>query len=118
MEAFEILSGKRKDFTSLHVDQVLSLQKKENGRYINLPESLRVIRQYGGVCLKKNSASDRENAASTEKKVSAGLREMSMELPVPGILESPFGVFESKFFLIRNRRLKKKSIRNGLIMIK
>ena len=91
MEAFEILSGKRKDFTSLHVDQVLSLQKKENGRYINLPESLRVIRQYGGVCLKKNSASDRENAASTEKKVSAGLREMSMELPVPGILESPFG---------------------------
>ena len=56
MEAFEILSGKRKDFTSLHVDQVLSLQKKENGRYINLPESLRVIRQYGGVCLKKNSA--------------------------------------------------------------
>mgnify|MGYP000624107907 CR=1 FL=1 len=29
MEAFEILSGKRKDFTSLHVDQVLSLQKKE-----------------------------------------------------------------------------------------
>lgn len=28
MEAFEILSGKRKDFTSLHVDQVLSLQKK------------------------------------------------------------------------------------------
>ena len=53
MEAFEILSGKRKDFTSLHVDQVLSLQKKENGRYINLPESLRVIRQYGGVCLKK-----------------------------------------------------------------
>ena len=77
MEAFEILSGKRKDFTSLHVDQVLSLQKKENGRYINLPESLRVIRQYGGVCLKKNSASDRENDASTEKKVSAGLREMS-----------------------------------------
>ena len=69
MEAFEILSGKRKDFTSLHVDQVLSLQKKENGRYINLPESLRVIRQYGGVCLKKNSASDRENDASTEKKV-------------------------------------------------
>lgn len=29
MEAFEILSGKRKDFTSLHVDQVLSLQKKK-----------------------------------------------------------------------------------------
>ena len=68
MEAFEILSGKRKDFTSLHVDQVLSLLKKRNGRYINLPESLRVIRQYGGVCLKKNFASDGENAASTVKK--------------------------------------------------
>lgn len=108
MEAFEILSGKRKDFTSLHVDQVLSLQKKENGRYINLPESLRVIRQYGGVCLKKNSASDRENAASTEKKVSAGLREMSMELPVPGILESPFGVFESKIFSYKKQKIEEK----------
>ena len=108
MEAFEILSGKRKDFTSLHVDQVLSLQKKENGRYINLPKSLRVIRQYGGVCLKKNSASDRENAASTEKKVSAGLREMSMELPVPGILESPFGVFESKIFSYKKQKIEEK----------
>lgn len=108
MEAFEILSGKRKDFTSLHVDQVLSLQKKENGRYINLPESLRVIRQYGGVCLKKNSASDRENDASTEKKVSAGLREMSMELPVPGILESPFGVFESKIFSYKKQKIEEK----------
>ena len=68
MEAFEILSGKRKDFTSLHVDQVLSLQKKENGRYINLPESLRVIRQYGGYVWKKNSASDRENDAFHLKK--------------------------------------------------
>ena len=74
MEAFEILAGKRKDFTSLHVDQVLSLQKKENGRYINLPESLRVIRQYGGVCLKTNSASDRENAASTEKSIGRSQR--------------------------------------------
>ena len=72
--------------------------KKKKTVVISTPESLRVIRQYGGVCLKKNSASDRENAASTEKKVSAGLREMSMELPVPGILESPFGVFESKIF--------------------
>ena len=108
MEAFEILAGKRKDFTSLHVDQVLSLQKKENGRYINLPESLRVIRQYGGVCLKNNSSSDRENAASTEKKVSAGLREMSMELPVPGILESPFGVFESKIFSYKKQKIEEK----------
>ena len=125
MEAFEILSGKRKDFTSLHVDQVLSLQKKENGRYINLPESLRVIRQYGGVCLKKNSASDRENAASTEKKVSAGLREMSMELPVPGILESPFGVFESKIFSYKKQKIEEKKytkwfdydkIKNGLVL--
>ena len=108
MEAFEILAGKRKDFTSLHVDQVLSLQKKENGRYINLPESLRVIRQYGGVCLKNNSASDRENAASTEKKVLAGLREMSMELPVPGTLESPFGVFESKIFSYKKQKIEEK----------
>lgn len=86
-------------------------KKKENGRYINLPESLRVIRQYGGVCLKKNSASDRENAASTEKKVSAGLREMSMELPVPGILESPFGVFESKIFSYKKQKIEKKVYR-------
>ena len=42
--------------------------KKRKRSLYQLPESLRVIRQYGGVCLKKNSASDRENAASTEKK--------------------------------------------------
>ena len=97
MEGFEQLAGKRKDFTSLHVEQVFSLREKE-----------RVIRQYGGVCLKKNSASDRENAASTEKKVLAGLREMSMELPVPGILESPFGVFESKIFSYKKQKIEEK----------
>ena len=67
-----------------------------------------VIRQYGGVCQKNNSASDRENAASTEKKVLAGLREMSMELPVPGILESPFGVFESKIFSYKKQKIEEK----------
>lgn len=75
MEAFEILSGKRKDFTSLHVDRSFRFKKRKRSLY-NLPESRGVIRQYGGVCLKKNSASDRENDASTEKKVSAGLREV------------------------------------------
>ena len=44
---------------------------------------------------------------------------MSMELPVPGILESPFGVFESKIFSYKKQKIEeKKSIRNGLIMIK
>ena len=43
---------------------------------------------------------------------------MSMELPVPGILESPFGVFESKIFSYKKQKIEEKSIRNGLIMIK
>ena len=101
-------TGKRKDFTSLHVDQVLYASKKRK-RSLYQPSGIAaVIRQYGGVCLKKNSASDRENDASTEKKVSAGLREMSMELPVPGILESPFGVFESKIFSYKKQKIEEK----------
>ena len=53
MEAFERLSGKRKDFTSLHVRQVFSLQKKETGRYIKLPGNIQAVRSYGGVRLEK-----------------------------------------------------------------
>ena len=33
---------------------------------------------------------------------------MSMELPVPGILESPFGVFESKIFSYKKQKIEEK----------
>ena len=40
LEAFGRLAGKRKDYTSLHVEQVLSLQKKENGRYTEFTKNM------------------------------------------------------------------------------
>ena len=55
LEAFGRLAGKRKDYTSLHVEQVLSLQKKENGRYTEFPQKIRAVKEYGGVRLRKIS---------------------------------------------------------------
>lgn len=53
LEAFGKLAGKRKDFTALHVEQVLSVSEKGIGRYIRLPQNLYAVRQYEGVHLGK-----------------------------------------------------------------
>ena len=109
MEAFEILAGKRKDFTSLHVEQVLSLWKKETGRYIKLPECIRAVRQYGGVSLEKTArVTDREQQAFSGKKDVGDPGERVWEIPLPGTLESPFGVFETKIFSYKKQKIEEK----------
>ena len=86
MEAFERLSGKRKDFTSLHVRQVFSLQKKETGRYIKLPGNIQAVRSYGGVRLEKTvSGPGTTEGVSAEKKGSGNPAEMFFEIPLSGI---------------------------------
>ena len=96
MEAFERITGRKKDFTSLHVEQVLSLWKKETGRYIELPKKLRALRQYEGVLLKKTEA-------SPEK-----ISEAVFEISVPGILECSFGTFEAKIFSYKKQKIEEK----------
>lgn len=109
MEAFERLSGKRKDFTSLHVRQVFSLQKKETGRYIKLPGNIQAVRSYGGVRLEKTVSGPRTTeGVSAEKKGSGNPAEMFFEIPLSGILECPFGIFETKIFHYRNQKIEEK----------
>ena len=109
MEAFERLSGKRKDFTSLHVRQVFSLQKKETGRYIKLPGNIQAVRSYGGVRLEKTvSGPGTTEGVSAEKKGSGNPAEMFFEIPLSGILECPFGIFETKIFHYKNQKIEEK----------
>ena len=109
MEAFERLSGKRKDFTSLHVRQVFSLQKKETGRYIKLPGNIQAVRSYGGVRLEKTvSGPGTTEGVSAEKKGSGNPAEMFFEIPLSGILECPFGIFETKIFHYKNQKMEEK----------
>ena len=97
MEGFEQLAGKRKDFTSLHVEQVFSLREKEIGRYICFPKHLRAIRQYGGVLLEK-----------TETQEAPEYTERFFEIPVPGTLRCSFGIFETKIFPYKNQKIEEK----------
>lgn len=97
MEGFEQLAGKRKDFTSLHVEQVFSLREKEIGRYICFPKHLRAIRQYGGVLLEK-----------TETQEAPEYTESFFEIPVPGTLRCSFGIFETKIFPYKNQKIEEK----------
>ena len=90
MEGFEQLAGKRKDFTSLHVEQVFSLREKEIGRYICFPRHLRAIRQYEGILLEK-----------TETQEAPEYTECFFEIPVPGI-------FETKIFPYKNQKIEEK----------
>ncbi len=71
MEAFERLSGKRKDFTSLHVEAGFSLQKKENGRYIKLPDRWKVSEVMEGFAWKRQFPDIRQRRCVSKKKVSA-----------------------------------------------
>ena len=97
MEGFEQLAGKRKDFTSLHVEQVFSLREKEIGRYICFPKHLRAIRQYGGVLLEK-----------TETQEAPEYTESFFKIPVPGTLRCSFGIFETKIFPYKNQKIEEK----------
>ena len=97
MEGFEQLAGKRKDFTSLHVEQVFSLREKEIGRYICFPQHLRAIRQYGGILLEK-----------TETQEAPEYTECFFEIPVPGTLRCSFGIFETKIFPYKNQKIEEK----------
>ena len=104
LEAFRRLTGRRKDFTSLHVEQVLSLWKKENGRYTDLPQKLRAVREYGGVRMGKTSLLAWEDAVKNRENLSGFMQ----EIPVPGILECPFGTFEAKIFSYKKQKIEEK----------
>ncbi len=119
MEAFELAVRKTKGFYVSSCKAGSFPSKKETGRYIKLPGNIQESDSYGGFAWKKNSGCIRpEKVCPQKKKVRQDPAEMFFEIPLSGILECPLGIFSSRKFLYKIRRLKKKSIRNGWIMIK
>lgn len=97
--AFEKLAGKRKDFTSLHVDKVQRLADMQTGKEISLPYGLKAQKTYGGIRLFRVEEGQ-ENPAGEEGK--------EWELLVPGTLKCPLGSFEVKIFPYENQKIEEK----------
>lgn len=94
IKVFELLAGKRKDFTSVHVSDVMKLAEKQVGKKIMLPYGLNARRDYNGVILSK----------AMEQSMIDG----EWELPVPGSLSCPLGRFEAKIISFRNQKIEEK----------
>ena len=62
LRQIEEICGKRKDVTSLHVREILSLADKDVGKSIQIPGKHRVVRLYDGILLEK------EKEKNTRKK--------------------------------------------------
>ena len=92
------LAGGRRNFTKGHVEEILSLIKKQNGRYLCLPKGITARRVYGGVRLERE-----ENPGKT-----AGDQEEKWELQVPGKTITAFGSFQAEIFVWDNRKIEEK----------
>ena len=92
------LAGGRRDFTKSHVEEILSLIKKQNGRYLCLPKGITARRVYGGVRLERE-----ENPGKT-----AGDQEEKWKLQVPGRTITAFGSFQAEIFAWDNRKIEEK----------
>lgn len=104
--AFEKLSGKRKDFTSVHVRQVLELRARRTGRKINLPYGLTAEKTYDGIRLRTagESLGTGKMAVSDEEK-----GQNCWAIPTPGTLTCPLGTFYAKIFSYEGQKIEEKT---------
>ena len=58
MEALAQAAGSRKDLETVHVQQLQELLRKQPGRRVDLPYSVRAIREYAGIRLEKVQSCD------------------------------------------------------------
>lgn len=96
LEAAAVLAGRRKDLTSVHVEQVLELYEKQSGRRAELPWGVTARRTVSGVVLERR-------APSSESR-----EEEMWELPVPGELSCPLGRFSAKIFSYEGQKILQK----------
>ena len=61
LRLIEQICGKRKDVTSFHVSEILSLAKKPVGKTIQIPGKYRAVRLYDGILLEKEREEDEAN---------------------------------------------------------
>ena len=126
----EQLAGRRKDLAAVHYEKVLELYEMQTGRRISLPYHMEARRDYEGVrlcrCGEEKSAGmigekhEGSDIQKTEKQFAEKIYQTGNgKSRIPGDCDqSAWEFFRQKYFCMKVRRLKKKSIRNGWIMIK
>lgn len=97
MEALGCLAGKRKDVSSVHVQQVLELFKKQTGRRISLPYEICARRTYEGILLFKQEYQPKKKETDGE-----------WELPLPGLKKCPLGTFQTEIFSYFGQKISEK----------
>ena len=66
MEMFERLAGKRKDFSRVHVEQVLGLMESQTGRFVQLPYGLLARKTYQGIELGKDVEEEKKQTMEAD----------------------------------------------------
>lgn len=98
-EALEEIAGQRKDLALIHINAVLDLWNGRTGSCADLPRGIEAVRRYEGVLLRKKAPEDKAGTL---------LRGSSWQIPVPGVLECPFGIFRTKIFSYSGEKILEK----------
>ncbi len=106
------ICGSSKDITSVHVHMVQKLYRSGTGKRSDLPYDTEALREYGGICSPKENCQCREPFGKSPE---AGGNKTS-DTRGNGFLWRKN--LNKDFFLYRSEDFWKKSIRNGLIVIK
>lgn len=99
LEIFYEVSGVRKDFQMIHVEDLERLSARQVGKKICLPCNLLAERVYGGIRLSKGTA---------PFPFAPELGEKQWILQVPGEMDSPFGRVEAKIFSYQKQKIVEK----------
>lgn len=97
-EALEVLSGRKKDLSLLHVRNVLVLLGGRTGARIPLPYGLEAVRVYEGILLRRREEENRGVNVPGEE----------VELPFSGILDCPYGSFHTRIFSYSGQKILEK----------
>ncbi len=98
-EALERTAGQRRDLSMIHIRKVLEMQNGRTGSRINLPYGLEAVRTYDGVLVREKAR---------EKKPEENTGETGWQLPVPGELNCPLGIFRTKIFSYSGEKILEK----------
>lgn len=97
-EAMEMLAGKSRNLSLLHVQMVLRLENGGTGAAVSLPYDMEAVRVYDGVLLRKKiQRVDITPAAGGQ-----------WDLPVPGTVSTPWGIFSAKIFPYSGEKILEK----------
>lgn len=98
MEAFYLLSSRRRDFSAVHVQSVLSLAKNQAGSCCSLPYRLMGIRKYEGVWIgKQTEQENRQLFFHEEWEIFPGKK-----------ADTLLGTFETRIFLYQGEKIPEK----------